>query len=49
MHTLVTLEEAVIGLVIALAFAMLTAILMDLSKHSVTASIRIWSSRRRCR
>lgn len=38
MHTLVTLEEAVIGLVIALAFAMLTAILMDLSKtfrHSV--------------
>lgn len=37
-HTLVTLEEAVIGLVIALIFAMLTAILMDMSKtfrHSV--------------
>ncbi|MEE0435745.1 MAG: ABC transporter permease [Peptococcaceae bacterium] len=32
MHTLVTLEEAVVGLVIALVLAMLTAILMDLSK-----------------
>lgn len=32
MHTLVTLEEAVVGLVIALVLAMFTAILMDLSK-----------------
>lgn len=31
-HTLVTLEESVIGLVIALVLAMVTAILMDLSK-----------------
>lgn len=38
MHTLVTLEEAVIGLAIALALGMATAILMDYSKtfrHSV--------------
>lgn len=32
MHTVVTMEEAVLGLAIALALAMLTAVLMDLSK-----------------